>query len=184
MKRCDWAGSEPLMVAYHDEEWGKPVHDDRTLFEFLILEGAQAGLMWKTILNKRNGYRKAFHNFDVKKITLYSEKDVQRLMNDASIVRNQLKIRATIKNAKAFQDIQKEFGSFDNYVWQFVRNKPIISHQKSYKAFPTTTKESDELSKDLKKRGMTFVGSTIMYAFMQAVGLVNDHTSDCFCKKS
>lgn len=178
-KRCGWAASEPN-VAYHDSEWGKPVHDDRLLFEFLILEGAQAGLSWTTILNKRGNYRKAFDNFDAKKVARYNEKKVSELMANAGIIRNRLKIAAAIRNAEAFLKVQKEFGSFDRYIWQFVGGKPQVNRRKSMREVPTRTAESDAMSKDLLKRGFKFVGSTICYAFMQAVGMVNDHTIDCF----
>ncbi len=178
--RCAWAGNDPLYQKYHDEEWGVPVHDDRRLFEMLILEGAQAGLSWITILRKRENYRKAFNNFDAKKIAKYNSKKVKQLLLNEGIVRNRLKIAAAIQNAKIFLEIQKEFGSFDKYIWQFVNGKPIINKRKSLKDIPAMTKESDAMSKDLKKRGFKFVGSTICYAFMQAVGMVNDHTADCF----
>jgi DNA-3-methyladenine glycosylase I len=178
--RCAWCLGTSLMVLYHDKEWGRPVHDDRTLFEFLILEGAQAGLSWSTVLNKRERYRKVFHGFAVKKVAAYGAKDIQRLLADPGIIRNRLKIAAAIKNAKAFLAVQKEFGSFDAYVWQFVGGTPIDHKIKTVKEIPVTTPESDALSKDLKKRGFTFVGSTIMYAFMQAVGMVNDHETRCF----
>ena len=168
------------MVAYHDEEWGAPVHDDRTLFEFLILEGAQAGLSWETILNKRENYRRAFHAFDVAKVAKYTSKDTERLLGDASIVRNRAKIAATIGNAKAFLEVQREFGSFDAYVWPFVGGSPRKNRVKSISQLPANTEQSDALSNDLKKRGFKFVGSTICYAFMQAVGMVNDHEVKCF----
>ncbi len=168
------------MVKYHDEEWGVPAHDDRTLFEFLILEGAQAGLMWQTVLNKRENYRRAFSGFDARKIARYGAKDVERLLNNPGIIRNRLKVAATIQNAKAFLEVQKEFGSFDAYIWQFVGYKTINHKIKTMKDIPATTKESDALSKDLLKRGFKFVGSTICYAFMQAVGMVNDHETKCF----
>jgi DNA-3-methyladenine glycosylase I len=177
-RRCHWATS-PLMIEYHDKEWGVPVHDDRALFEFLILEGAQAGLSWETILNKRENYRRAFDRFDAAKIVRYDAKKVRSLMADAGIVRNKLKIASTISNAKAFLDVQKEFGSFDRYIWQFVGGKPKINHWKSSQRLPAHTPESDAMSKDLKKRGFRFVGSTICYAFMQATGMVNDHSADC-----
>jgi DNA-3-methyladenine glycosylase I len=167
------------MIEYHDKEWGVPVHDDRVLFEFLILEGAQAGLSWETILNKRENYRRAFDRFDAAKIARYDGKKVRSLMADAGIVRNRLKIASTISNAKAFLEIQKEFGSFDRYIWQFVGGKPRINRWKSSQRLPALTSESDAMSKDLKKRGFRFVGSTICYAFMQATGMVNDHSSDC-----
>lgn len=181
--RCAWAGEEPLMVAYHDEEWGLPVHDDAVLFEFLILEGAQAGLSWRTILNKREHYRKAFHGFDAKKIAKYGEKDAARLMADAGIVRNKLKVAGAIQNAKAFLAVQKEFGSFDAYIWSFVGGKPIDGKIGALGDVPAKTAISDAMSKDLLKRGFKFVGSTICYAFMQAVGMVNDHQATCFRKK-
>ncbi len=180
IKRCRWPGDNPLMIEYHDTEWGVPVHDDRTLFEFLILEGAQAGLSWQTVLNKRENYREAFSGFDISKIALYGEKDAKRLLDNPGIIRNRLKIAATIQNAKKFLEIQKEFGSFDKYIWQFVSNKPVQNKFKSLKDIPPTTKESDAMSKDLLKRGFKFVGSTICYAFMEAVGMTNDHTTDCF----
>jgi len=178
--RCHWPGENSLMVKYHDEEWGVPAHDDRTLFEFLILEGAQAGLMWQTVLNKRENYRRAFSGFDARKIARYGAKDVERLLNNPGIIRNRLKVAATIQNAKAFLEVQKEFGSFDAYIWQFVGYKTINHKIKTMKDIPATTKESDALSKDLLKRGFKFVGSTICYAFMQAVGMVNDHETKCF----
>jgi len=168
------------MVEYHDKEWGVPVHYDRTLFEFLVLEGAQAGLSWQTVLNKRENYRKAFYGFEVAKIARYNNKDVQRLLRDPGIIRNRLKIQATINNAKQTLEIQKEFGSFDKYIWRFVDGKPIKHRFESLSEIPATTKESDAMSKDLRKRGLRFVGPTICYAFMQAVGVVNDHTTKCF----
>jgi DNA-3-methyladenine glycosylase I len=177
-ERCHWATS-PLMIEYHDKEWGVPVHDDRVLFEFLILEGAQAGLSWETILNKRENYRRAFDRFDAAKIARYDGKKVRSLMADAGIVRNKLKIASTISNAKAFLDVQKEFGSFDRYIWQFVGGKPKVNRWKSSQRLPARTPESDAMSKDLKKRGFRFVGSTICYAFMQATGMVDDHSADC-----
>ena len=179
MNRCAWPKSE-LDIAYHDNEWGVPVHDDRWLFEMLILEGAQAGLSWSTILKKRENYRKAFDNFDARKIAKYDAKKVKSLLADAGIVRNRLKIAATIQNAKAFLAVQKEFGSFDTYIWQFVGGKPIQNRRKSLQEIPPRTPESDAMSKELLKRGFKFVGSTICYAFMQAVGMVNDHPVDCF----
>jgi DNA-3-methyladenine glycosylase I len=168
------------MIRYHDEEWGVPVHDDRTLFEFLILEGAQAGLSWSTILNKRENYRKAFDRFDPERVAAFDRRRVQRLLLDPGIVRNKLKIASTIKNAKAFLLVQEEFGSFDGYVWQFVGGEPIVNKRKSLRQVPASTAESDAMSKDLKRRSFNFVGSTICYAFMQAVGMVNDHVVDCF----
>ena len=181
--RCAWSGSNSLMLEYHDREWGAPVHDDRTLFEFLILEGAQAGLSWQTVLNKRKNYRKAFSNFDAKKIARYTAADAARLMADPGIIRNRLKIDAAIGNARAFLQLQKEFGSFDAYIWQFAGGKPIDHRIASRPDVPTTTKESDAMSKALLKRGFKFVGSTICYAFMQAVGMVNDHEVKCFRHK-
>lgn len=168
------------MIEYHDQEWGVPVHDDKKLFEFLILEGAQAGLTWQTVLNKRGNYRKALSGFDPAKIARYGNKDVKRLLDNPGIIRNRLKIAATILNAKKFLEIQKEFGSFDTYIWQLVNFKPIKNKFKSLSEIPPTTKESDAMSKDLLKRGFKFVGSTICYAFMQAVGMVNDHEMNCF----
>lgn len=179
-KRCEWVGEDPLYIRYHDEEWGVPVHDDRVLFEFLILEGAQAGLSWLTILKKRENYRKAYHNFDVKKIARYTDKDRARLLADAGIVRNRLKVDASIRNAKGTLAIQEEFGSLDAYLWEYVDGKPIQNAWKSMAELPVKTEISDRMSKDLKKREFNFVGSTICYAFMQAVGMVNDHTIDCF----
>ena len=180
VSRCGWAGSDPLYQKYHDEEWGVPVHDDRKLFEMLILEGAQAGLSWITILRKRENYRKAFDKFDAKKIAMYDSKKVKELLQNEGIVRNKLKIAAAIQNAKLFLEVQKELGSFDKYIWQFVNGKQITNRWKSLKEIPAKTKESDAMSKDLKKRGFKFVGSTICYAFMHAVGMVNDHTTDCY----
>jgi DNA-3-methyladenine glycosylase I len=180
-KRCAWAqGSEPRMLKYHDIEWGVPVHSDRKLFEFLILEGAQAGLSWQTILNRRSNYRKAFDNFNTKKIAKYTSRDVKRLLNDTGIIRNRLKVEATIDNAKRFLEVKKQFGSFDKYIWQFVGGKPIKNRFRKLSELPAQTKESEAMSRDLKKRGFRFVGPTICYAFMQAVGMVNDHTTDCF----
>ena len=177
--RCSWCLGSPEYIAYHDDEWGKPVHDDRVFFEFLILEGAQAGLSWSTILAKRANYRRLFADFDPVRVARFTPAKVEKLMQDAGIVRNRLKVEGTVKNAKAFLAVQKEFGSFDRYVWRFVGGKPIVSRPKSTKGVPATTPESDALSKDLKKRGFTFVGSTIMYAFMQATGLVDDHIAGC-----
>ena len=179
MNRCAWPRSEPD-IAYHDSEWGVPVHDDRLLFEMLILEGAQAGLSWATILKKRDNYRRVFDNFNARNISRYDAHKVKSLLADAGIVRNRLKISATIQNAKSFLAVHKEFGSFDKYVWQFVNGIPIQNCHKSLGEIPPRTPESDALSKDFLKRGFKFVGSTICYAFMQAVGLVNDHTTDCF----
>jgi len=181
--RCGWATNE-LSIRYHDEEWGVPAHDDRTLFEFLILEGAQAGLSWNTILQKRENYRKAFAEFDPVRVARFDDRKVKQLMRDPGIVRNRLKIASTIANAKAFLRVQQEFGSFDRYVWQFVGGKPRVNSPQPLKQVPARTTESDALSKDLKKRGFNFVGSTICYAFMQAVGMVNDHAVDCFRYKA
>lgn len=178
--RCSWSVHDPLMTQYHDTEWGVPVHNDTLLFEFLILEGAQAGLSWQTILKKRENYRAAFHHFDAQKIATFTEKETAQLLANSGIVRNRLKIAATIKNAKAFLTLQKTYGSFDRYIWKFVQNNPIDHKVKSIKDIPTTTNESDEMSKALKHDGFTFVGSTICYAFMQAVGMVNDHEVQCF----
>ena len=178
--RCRWCGSDPLYVRYHDEEWGVPVHDDRTLFEFLILEGAQAGLSWITILRKRDAYREAFANFDARKVARIDGRRQRALMKNPGIVRNRLKIESTVTNAQAFLAVQKEFGSFDRYLWAFVGGRPIVNRWKQMKQVPARTAESDALSKDLQQRGFRFVGSTIMYAFMQAVGMANDHTVDCF----
>ena len=177
--RCTWPGNE-LSIHYHDREWGRPVHDDRIFFEFLILEGAQAGLSWDTILKKRENYRRAFDNFNPKKIAKYDKRKIAALMADEGIVRNRLKIEATITNAKSFLALQREFGSFDKYVWQFVGGKPIVNRWDGLKQIPASTPESDALSKDLRKRDFRFVGTTIMYAFMQATGLVNDHVTSCF----
>jgi DNA-3-methyladenine glycosylase I len=178
MPRCPWATVEPA-IAYHDEEWGVPLHDDRMLFEFLILEGAQAGLSWITILKKRENYRKAFDKFRAEKIARYGAREVKRLLNDAGIVRNRLKIAATIQNAKAFLVVCKEFGSFDSYLWSFVGGKPKQNRWRSMKQVPTRTAESDAMSRDLLRRGFRFVGSTICYALMQATGMVNDHLVTC-----
>jgi DNA-3-methyladenine glycosylase I len=177
--RCPWASNE-LSVRYHDEEWGVPVHDDRTFFEFLILEGAQAGLSWDTILKKRENYRKAFDGFDPARVARYDRRKIERLLRDPGIVRNKLKVASAVGNAKAFLSVQKEFGSFDHYIWQFVGGKPRVNSPTSMKQVPARTPESDAMSKDLKKRGFKFVGSTICYAFMQAVGLVSDHLVVCF----
>ena len=177
--RCAWAGSDPLYLRYHDEEWGVPSHDDRHLFEMLILEGAQAGLSWITILRKRAAYRKAFDRFDPRRIATYDAKKLRALLADEGIVRNRLKIHGSVRNARAFLDVQKEFGSFDAYLWPFVGGAPKINQPRTMKDVPPRTAESDALSKDLKKRGFTFVGSTICYAYMQAVGMVNDHLSTC-----
>ncbi len=180
-KRCTWCeGSFDAYIAYHDEEWGVPTHDDQMHFEFLILEGAQAGLSWATILKRREGYRAAFANFDVQKVVKYDEDKIQELLQDVGIIRNQLKVRSAVNNAARFIEIQEEFGSFDKYIWSYVNHKPITNRWKTMSEVPATTPESDALSKDLKKRGFKFVGSTIMYAYMQACGMVNDHTTDCY----
>ena len=179
VKRCAWVGNDPLYEAYHDREWGVPVHDDRKLFEMLLLEGAQAGLAWITILRKREGYRRAFGGFDPRIVARFDDARVERLLGDASIVRNRLKVRAAIGNARAFVATCDEFGSFDIYLWRFVDGKPRRNRWKSLAEVPARTDESDALSRDLQRRGMKFVGSTICYAFMQAVGMVNDHTLDC-----
>ena len=183
--RCKWAGSVSLdYIRYHDEEWGVPVHDDRTQFEFLILEGAQAGLSWSTILNKREGYRKAFAEFDPQKVARFTKKRIEKLLQDPSIVRNRLKVESAVTNAQAFLDVQEEFGSFSDYIWGFVDGKPIQNRFKQDSDVPATSPESDALSKELKKRGFRFVGSTIIYAHMQATGLVNDHVTGCFRHKA
>ena len=180
-KRCEWLNlTKDYYIKYHDREWGVQVHDDKKLFEFLILEGAQAGLSWDTILKKRENYRKAFDNWDYEKISKYSEKQEQELLKNKGIVRNRLKIKSAIKNAKVFIAIQKEFGSFDTYIWDFVNNRQIVNNFERVEDIPSKTELSDKISKDLKKRGMNFIGSTIIYAFMQAVGIVNDHQIDCF----
>ncbi len=180
LKRCSWAGSDPLYQKYHDEEWGKPVYDDKVLFEFLILEGAQAGLSWITILRRRENYHKAFANFEVEKVASFDENDIEKLMNDAGIIRNKLKINGAITNAKLFIEIQKEFGSFSNYLWRFMPSRePIQNKIVTMSDVPARTEISDAISKDLKKRGFKFFGTTICYAFMQATGMVNDHLLDC-----
>ena len=178
--RCTWPGNDPVMIEYHDKEWGVPVHYDRKLFEFIVLDGMQAGLSWQTILNKRENFRKALHNFEPRTVSKYSEKDVSRLMADSGIIRNRLKITATITNAQRFLEVQKEFGSFDMYIWKFVKGQPIVNKFRTLSELPAKTKESDTMSKELKARGFKFVGSTICYAFMQAAGMVNDHTATCF----
>jgi DNA-3-methyladenine glycosylase I len=177
--RCPWARNE-LSIRYHDEEWGVPQHDDRVLFEFLVLEGAQAGLSWDTILQKRENYRKLFDHFDPQRVARYGPRKIEALLREPGIVRNRLKIASAVKNAKAFLTVQEEFGSFDHYIWQFVGGKPLAANRRSLKQVPSCTPQSDAISKDLKKRGFNFVGTTICYAFMQAVGLVNDHVIDCF----
>lgn len=180
--RCSWAGDKPHMIRYHDREWGKPVHNDRRLFEMLILEGAQAGLTWETILKRRENYRTAFDGFDPIKVAKFTAVRKKQLLGNSGIIRNRLKIDAAVTNAQAFLAVQKEFGSFNRYVWQFVHGKPIRNSRRTMVDVPATSPESDALSKDLKKRGFRFVGSTIMYAFMQAVGMVDDHLNDCFAK--
>jgi DNA-3-methyladenine glycosylase I len=180
-KRCEWVNpDDPLMVGYHDREWGTPVHDDRKHFEFLMLEGAQAGLSWSTVLRKREGYRRAFSDFDPEKVARYTDKRIEKLLLDASIIRNRQKIAAAVKNARQFLAVQNEFGSFDSYCWRFVDGRPKLNRWKSIKEVPPTSPESDAFSKDLKQRGFSFVGSTIIYAHMQAVGMVNDHLIGCF----
>lgn len=181
--RCSWCGNDPLYMEYHDEEWGVPVKDDAVFFEFLLLEGFQAGLSWITILRRRENFRKAFDSFNYRKIAKYDEKKMEALREDEGIIRNKLKIKAAVTNAQAFMKVQKEFGSFSEYVWQFVDNTPIQNYWDNHEDAPATTEISDALSKDLKKRGFKFVGSTIMYAFMQATGLVNDHVTSCFRHK-
>ena len=179
-KRCEWAGSDPLYIDYHDKEWGVPVHDDRKIFEMLVLEGAQAGLNWLTVLRKRENYRKAFDNFDPRKVAKYDNEKFQKLLATEGIIRNKLKIRSVIQNARAFLEMQKEFGSFNAYIWQFVGGKPIRNSWKSLSELPVQTAESEAMSKDLKRRGFSFVGPTICYAHMQATGMVNDHVVTCF----
>ena len=180
IKRCSWVNDDPLIIEYHDKEWGVPVHDDRLLFEFLVREGAQAGLSWVTILRKRENYRRAFDNFDPTVVARYDDKKVVELLTDPGIVRNRRKIEAAIQNARPFMDIQKEFGSFDSYIWKFVGGRPVQNRWKELAEIPAITPESKQMSKDLVKRGFKFVGPSICYAFMQAVGMVNDHTMDCF----
>jgi DNA-3-methyladenine glycosylase I len=179
--RCGWCTADPIYIEYHDKEWGRPVHEDRLLFEFLILEGAQAGLSWLTVLKKRENYRKAFDHFDAAKVSRYDDRKVKQLLNNEGIIRNRLKVASAIANAKAFLAVQKEFGTFDKYIWHFVGGKPVKNDFPHYKKLPAKTSVSDAMSQDLKKRGFNFVGSTICYAFMQATGMVNDHTTDCFC---
>lgn len=180
MKRCAWSESEEIYIQYHDQEWGVPNYDDRHFFEMLILEGAQAGLSWITVLKKRENYRKAFDHFDPIKVTNYDEKKIEELLSNPGIIRNRLKIRSTVQNAKAFLRIQEEFGSFSNYIWGYVNNKPIINHWENLSELPARTELSDRISKDLKKRGFNFVGTTIIYSFLQATGLVMDHIKSCF----
>ncbi|MEK6945418.1 MAG: DNA-3-methyladenine glycosylase I [Nanoarchaeota archaeon] len=180
MKRCEWPGQNELMIDYHDKEWGVPLHDDRKLFEFLVLDAFQAGLSWEIVLKKRKGFENAFDNFNPVKIARYGEKDTNRLLSDANIIRNRQKITATITNAQKFLEVRKEFGSFARYIWQFTGHKTIRHNFKTTRELPATSKESDKMSEDLKKRGFKFVGSTICYAFMQAAGMVNDHVTSCF----
>ena len=180
MTRCEWAGTSPLYQQYHDEEWGVSTHDDRSLFEFLILEGAQAGLSWETILKKRKGYRDAFDQFDAEKIAKYSDDKIESLLQNPNIVRNRLKVKSAVLNAQLFLEVQKEFGSFDKYIWRFTDGKTIQHSSKKMRDIPANTPESDAMSKDLKKRGFKFIGTTICYAFMQATGMVNDHVEYCF----
>ncbi|KOA20200.1 DNA-3-methyladenine glycosylase 1 [Clostridium homopropionicum DSM 5847] len=180
MNRCPWCGTDELYVKYHDEEWGVPVHDDKKHFEFLVLESAQAGLSWITVLRKRENYRKAYKNFDAAKIALYDENKINELMQNAGIIRNRRKIEASINNAKGFLNIQKEFGSFDKYIWGFVNNEPIVNHWHDISEVPATSEISDKVSKDLKSRGFKFLGSTIIYAHLQATGVINDHLISCF----
>jgi DNA-3-methyladenine glycosylase I len=180
MKRCDWPGTDELMINYHDTEWGVPVHDDPTLFEYLVLDCFQAGLSWRTILHKRHNFEKAFANFNARKVALFKTVDIKRLLQDAGIVRNRLKIEGTVRNARAFIAVQKEYCSFDKYIWQFTGGRMIINKWKTIKQIPVSSLESDAMSRDLKQRGFSFVGTTICYAFMQAAGMVNDHTLDCF----
>jgi DNA-3-methyladenine glycosylase I len=180
LKRCPWPGLDPIYVRYHDKEWGVPLHDDRRLFEFLVLEGAQAGLSWITILRKRAAYRRAFHDFDYDRVARYGERDVKRLLGDAGIVRNELKLRSAIRNARAFLKVRDEFGTFNRYMWRFVDGEPLVNRWRSMKTIPPRTPLSDRISKDLKQRGFNFVGSTIVYSHMQATGMVNDHLVSCF----
>ena len=180
LRRCGWVSDDPLYVEYHDEEWGVPLHDDRRLFEMLTLEGAQAGLSWITVLRKRQNYRRLFDGFEVEKVARYGGEKIESLLQDAGIIRNRLKVESTVSNAQAFLQVQEEHGSFDTYLWSFVDGRPIVNRWKSLAEVPASTPLSDELSKDLKRKGFRFVGTTICYAFMQAVGMVNDHTTDCF----
>lgn len=181
--RCAWVNSEPLYMEYHDQEWGVPIYDDRLLFEFLVLEGMQAGLSWLTVLKKRENFRRCFDNFEAERIVLYDQEKCAQLMADAGIIRHRLKIQSVITNAQAFLTVQREHGDFSSYIWQFVGGKPIKNHWENMSQVPAQTVVSEAMSKDLKKRGFKFVGSTICYAFMQATGMVNDHTANCFCTK-
>jgi DNA-3-methyladenine glycosylase I len=180
MERCNWCGDDPLYVKYHDEEWGVPVHDDRKHFEFLVLEGAQAGLSWITILRRREGYRRAFEGFDPKKVAHFNEERIEALLQDTGIIRNRQKVRSAVRNARAFLQVQEEFGSFDRYIWSFVNGRPIVNHFEKDSEIPAKTPLSENISKDLKSRGFSFVGPTIVYAHMQAIGMVNDHLVSCF----
>ena len=180
IERCNWSTKDDLYIKYHDEEWGVPVHDDQKLFEFIILEGVQAGLSWHTVLKKRENYRVAYDNFDVQKVARYDQKKIDELLSNEGLIRNKLKILASINNAKCFIEVQKEFGSFDKYIWDFVDGKPIVNHWESMSQIPATSPFSDAISKDMKKRGFKFVGSTIIYAHMQATGMLNDHVTSCF----
>jgi DNA-3-methyladenine glycosylase I len=180
LKRCSWSGEDPLMIAYHDAEWGVPLHDDRRIYEFIVLEGMQAGLSWSTVLRKRENFRAAFKGFDPRVVAKFTRHDIERLLGNPGIIRNQLKIEAAITNAQAFLAVQKEFGSFDRYMWQFVGGKPIRHRFRSLSEIPPSTPESDRFSKDLKQRGFKFVGTTIVYAHMQATGMINDHLLSCF----
>ena len=180
LKRCPWPGNDPLMIEYHDTEWGVPLHDDRKIFEFIVLEGMQAGLSWATVLRKRENFRKAYKSFDPHIVAKFTQRDLERLLNDPGIIRNPLKIKASISNARAFLAVQKEFGSFDKYMWQFVGGKPIKHRLGAISQMPATSPESDRLSRDLKQRGFKFVGSTIIYAHMQATGMISDHLMSCF----
>ncbi|HEY7841193.1 MAG TPA: DNA-3-methyladenine glycosylase I [Gammaproteobacteria bacterium] len=180
LKRCTWPGVDPLYIRYHDREWGVPLHQDRRLFEFLVLEGAQAGLSWITILRKRPAYRRAFHGFDYNRVARYGERDVRRLLRDAGIVRNELKVRSAIRNARAFLAVREEFGTFDRYIWRFTDGRPMVNRWRATRQIPPRTPLSDTISKDLKQRGFNFVGSTIVYSHMQATGMVNDHLVSCF----
>ena len=181
MKRCEWVNTaDPLMIEYHDREWGVPVHDDRKHFEFLVLEAAQAGLSWSTVLRKREGYRRAFSDFDPEQVARYTDKQIEKLIQDPSIIRNRMKIEAAVRNARQFLAVQEEFGTFDSYAWRFVDGHPVLNRRKGTKDIPATSPQSDAFSKDLKARGFSFVGSTIIYAHMQAVGMVNDHLTSCF----
>jgi DNA-3-methyladenine glycosylase I len=183
INRCVWCVKDPLMIEYHDNEWGVPVHDDRKHFEFIVLDGAQAGLSWQTVLRKREAYREAFDNFDFVKVARYKDKKIAELLQNPGIIRNRLKVSSAVQNARAFLDVRKEFGTFDVFIWQFVDGKTIHNTWKSMKEIPARTSESDAMSKDMKKRGFNFVGSTICYAYMQAAGMVNDHTTECFRHK-